>query len=251
MQILEVMTKPKIKIKPKPLQPPKKKFNPYKIYDVSTPSGNSKQIPTLPNENKVIKYIEKNCSIMLDAYRKSGKVLLRGINGASKNVVMTYIRPNRNPVAMNYERHKFLTKVYDHLGMKVNRENSIFCTTSIHIAKDWGKMYVIFVKDGWTGLIFEKVKTDYAFYKMYSIAKEYGNDYDSNNSSNENLQALNQAGKQVKSMKPKEFNSSNELQSILNTGYKDILITGENYIGIEYGTFTSIFKSKIGIGDQS
>jgi len=233
MQILEVVV------------PQKKKFNPYKIYNVSKDSG-SKKIPLLSTEIKVINYIKKNCSIMLDAYQQTGKVLYRGIAGARNNIVMTYIRPDRKSIDMDQEDHKFLELIYDRIGLKVNRSNAIFCTSVDHIARDWGTAYVIFVKDGWTGLIFENIKKNYAFHKMQNIAQDYIN-YTNYNTKELQDDRLNQAVKKINDLHPKQFNTSNNLQEVLNIGYLDILITGENYIGINLNLFENKFSKLLNI----
>ena len=63
-------------------------------------------------DKKIINYIRTNCSEMVDAYKATGKMLYRGLNGVKPNFVMATIRPDRKPLQMGEYAHDFLNKVF-------------------------------------------------------------------------------------------------------------------------------------------
>jgi hypothetical protein len=201
-------------------------FDPYVIHDLMEPDPDySAPITKVEDPDKIADIIRDNCSVMLQAYQQTGKVLYRGLT-STKNVVITGIRPDRRPVQMDYDYHKTLHQLFLDAGLTATRTNSIFCSARISIANIWGStVYAIFVKDGWTGTIFSKIKDNYAYYAVRDIA------------SRENP---GQRMKEFKNLGPTSFNTSVDLAQILNKRYTDILITGSSYIGVSVES--SFFK---------
>jgi len=160
---------------------------------------------------------------MVTAYQNSNERLLRGMNGGHTDAIITAIRPDRKPLYMGEESHKILQQAFTDLGLTANRTNSIFCTTAIDTAEDWGEVYAIFVKDGWEGTVFSKVGKGYAFNKLEVYADEYLDDGD--------YYKLVDA---IQKLQPTIIRNSSDLTTVLNSRYEDILITGDSYIGLEY-----------------
>lgn len=165
--------------------------------------------------------IETNCGQMLAAYREENMILWRGI-GSSSTAIVANIRPDRVPVEMELKAHYALEKAFNMLGLKANRSNSIFCTTSADTAADWGKQFVIFVKDGWTGTVFEKLKYQYFYDRFHWVAEDEDVD-------------IPELADMIKEVHPVVVTPAN-LPTVLGEEYKDILITGTSYIGLRYGT---------------
>lgn len=101
--------------------------------------------------------------------------------------------------------------------------------------------FCIFVKNGWTGLVFEAIKNDYAYYQLKDIANSFryaGHDPDGTD--------LAGAARQVKQLRPFQFNNSAGLQKVLNEEYMDIIITGSDYIGIRTNDIDYIWSQLAG-----
>ena len=173
--------------------------------------------------NHLANVIETNCGQMLAVYRKTNKILWRGIDSSSTAIVAN-IRPDRMPVEMPLKAHNRLKLVFDYLGLKANRSNSIFCTVSADTAADWGRQYVIFVKDGWLGTVWQSIPDVYFFDEVYNAATDpkFYND----------IPGLAEA---IKELHPLVVTPDN-LDGVLYEDFKDILITGTSYIGLRYGT---------------
>ena len=197
-------------------------FDPYQLHNLQNPS--SKEVTAVKKVARLAEIIEKNCAEMLSAYRSSGKVLYRGMH-STDDAVVTRIRPNRKAVQMNNDFHDALHQGFIAAGLTATRTNSIFCTANKHVASSWGSdVYVIFVKDGWSGTIFTHIKNDYAFYTMYDIARSYVC------SSAPNMKSF---VSDIKREGAKNFSTANELSNILFDSYYDILITGDSYIAVK------------------
>lgn len=204
-------------------------FDPHGLYNVFDPR--TKKISRVKNDDHLVAIIQQNCKIMLNAYQQTGRVLYRGIKGSDK-VITTKIRLARKPMQMNRDSHDKLHNAFIELGLKATRRNSIFCTARWDIASVWGSVYVIFVLDGWEGTIFEKQKKDYSFFTMQHIGR--GDDID-------------QMKKEIAKLKPKSFNSTADLVSILKSKYADIIITGDSYIAVNRDYFINNLAEKLGI----
>jgi hypothetical protein len=198
-------------------------FDPYATHEI-TPRSKTPEIADVKSFADLAARIAANCSEMVAAYKSSGKVLYRGMH-TQVPVVITGIRPDRRPVEMDPVAHNNLHKAFLMLGLKATRKNAIFCTTSSMIANSWGSgIYIIFVKDGWSGTIFKKVKADYSFHKL----SDWGN----------NIVDLTQLAMRIQTLGPFPFSSSNQLSDVIRSGYEDILITGDSYIGLKMGSST-------------
>ena len=201
--------------------------DPYKVQNART-SGKTQ----FATEKKIANFIKKNCSIMLNAYLTSNSFIYRGLKDVKSPYAVAKIRPDRKPMQMGQDDHEFLTTAFTKLGLKVNRQNSIFCSADEEAAGHWtGKgdePYIIFVRDGWTGLVFKKVKKDYAFYKMQEIANHHvlkGPD------------GIKAGAAAIKKLEPLQFNTSAALSGIIKEKYMDILIQGTDYIAIRRDEF--------------
>lgn len=192
-------------------------FNQFEPQDISNPKK-YKQMRAVTEIKQLADIIETNCSQMLSAYQKTRVVLLRGIRYAYEDTVIANIRPDRKPMEMAPESHEKLHDAYLAAGLTATRTNSIFCTTNIDFARSWGEVYIIFVKNGWSGTVFKKYPKDYSYYKVSAIA-------------NDDEISVKPMARKIKELGPVVVTPQN-LPIILNKKYEDILITGSSYIGI-------------------
>lgn len=188
--------------------------------------------------------LKSNCSEMIAAFKSSGVVLARGIkeqgeyrkDGQAALVVRAKIRHDRSPVFMDPERHEFISTAMNELNLPT-RKNSLFCTTRSHIAQSWGPTYILFVKNGWKGLVFDGVdREDYAFADLNAAASGIDRATDLK-TSEARLEAMKD---EINLLRPKVFSTSTELAKVLQERYSDILITGDSYYGLladDQGTF--------------
>lgn len=194
-------------------------FDPYDIHDLRDPLHPEKTPPVKDAEH-IAEIIKTNCSQMLAAYQKTQIVLLRGIAGwPNIDPIIMGIRPDRKPFDVPLYAHKKLHLAFLEAGLPATRMNSIFCSTQESIAGGWGRLYIIFVKDGWTGTVFEDFKTEYAYPEMRDIG------------TNKNL-SIKQMAQKIKSHHP-IIVTPNNLPQILSQRYEDILITGDSFIGFK------------------
>lgn len=192
----------------------------------------------------LVDLLNKDYSKMVTSFRESKTVLLRGISQigfdprkkAKGPIAWTMkIRKDRAPVEMPAKLHAILSDIFEQLELDATRSNSIFCTTQTHIARTWGRGAVVFVKDGWSGTVFEKFKEDYTFGELQNIA-------DDTKTSLRKLpyvDAIKQGCDKVKKLGPLAFDSVNKLNMVLTDEYHDILITGEDYIALPLGNPTT------------
>jgi predicted oxidoreductase (fatty acid repression mutant protein) len=201
------------------------KFNRYEIHNLTAPS--EKEVEKVDNAENLAAIIRKNCSMMLEAYQESGTVLLRGMKSRVPAAI-TAIRPDRKSVEMADETHERLHDAFLQAGLKATRKNAIFCTTSLRIAKAWGRnTYIIFIKDGWDGTVFKNLKRDYSFYNLQGLGWQ--------NQDNDKKTAIKNMADEIKKFKPISFNSTSMLVDVLEDRYEDILMTGDSYIGLRLG----------------
>ena len=192
-------------------------FNQFDLHQLSD-HPDTPEVGKVNSIEHLAQIINKNCSQMVAAYRASSKVLLRGMKSHTP-VVITNIRPDRRPVEMDKGVHKKLHLAFQKAGLTATRMNSIFCTTAEDIASDWGSnVYVIFVKNGWTGTVFTKFPKGYSYYAMYRIG---------------NRSSIQDQADEISELGPVSFNHYVGLTGVLNKGYEDILITGSSYIAVK------------------
>ena len=205
--------------------------NQYDIHDLSD-IRNGSGLSIEGTIGGIAKYIKQNCSEMLQAYEYAGCYLYRGMSSTA-NRVATKIRPDRKPVEMPKLAHEMLHTAFIKLGLKATRTNSIFCTTKISVATTWGSPYLIFVKDGWHGTVFENIKNHYAFVKLrnFYYAKE--------------AQSVDELVELIKNEKPYGFSTAEDLQEILAQQYQDVLLTGDSYIGLNLNNQNAAFIAKL------
>lgn len=198
------------------------KFDRYALHDLANPID--KEVEKVTDVTVLAKKIEANCKTMLAAYRQARGYLYRGLAGASADVIATGIRPDRKPVDMDPAVHNELHDLFIDYGLKVTRKNSIFCTAYPGVADDWGTTYVIFVKDGWTGLVFDDEPSDYSYYRIKTAGYNllHGDTY--------------HAERALQELKPREFSSSAQLAKIINREYYEALIKGDSYIAVKFGS---------------
>jgi hypothetical protein len=203
-------------------------FDQYAMHNLADPKD--KEVTKVDELVKVAEIIEANCTTMLAAYKAASKILYRGIK-SNNPVVITNIRPDRRPVEMPKDAHDALHDAFLQLGLTATRKNSIFCTTDYGIASAWGNnVYVVFVKDGWTGTVFTKHTTGYAFNQMQDLATDILWKKGSKPGDLAKLpELINKEG-------PLTFNNAAGLTHILKTQYEDILITGSSYIAVKYNS---------------
>lgn len=197
------------------------KFDPYALHDVQ--SSQEASVPKLGNPDKIAEYIRKTSPTMA-RFAEKNQYFYRGMAGPfARPALFTSVRKNRLPVEMELERHYALVDVFKEAKLKVNRSNSIFVSTLEKIASSWGKVYVVFPKEPWTGLYFFDQVDDYSFYKMRSIGKKWLDD------------RKDEALSDLKSLGPTEFNQGDSatINKIFNRQQYEVLIDCEDYLALD------------------
>ena len=187
---------------------------------------------TLEKAEDIASAIKAHAGDMLQAYELAGgKVLYRGMGSGSRyNIVaepiaqLATIRSDRMAVEMASWRHEVLDKAFKQLGYDATRKNGIFCTSMLDVARDWGSnTFVIFLKDGWSGTVFDAAKGTYAFNELSQFGCKGCPEAD-------NMAA---AIKIIKELEPRRIATPEDLAGIITEKYKDIILTGHSYIALE------------------
>jgi hypothetical protein len=199
----------------------------FEIHDQFMPKGfGDAEVKTVSN------LIKRDCTKFVEAYRRSGKFLYRGVVAAAGMDLSAFsanIRQDRKPVDMPAGLHSFINSAMIKAGITAHRGNSIFCTTDVDTADNWGYLFAIFVKDGWSGTVFDAVRDDYSYHslkkaamKYYTLPEQVG---------------LDLMVEKLLDLKPTQFSSAAELHDVINSRHQDVMITGEKYYGVAVNTF--------------
>jgi hypothetical protein len=99
---------------------------------------------------KYFSYIEKNCSEYLSSVQQTHKFLFRGQDDALQPIFVAYPRPDRKPRNSDPEAQKLMDGYLKALGFKALRSNSIFTSTDYRQATEYGDVFAIFPKNGFS-----------------------------------------------------------------------------------------------------
>lgn len=172
--------------------------------------------------------LRSECSIMVEAFKNSKAVLMRGVKEHDTTSLFghAHIRKDRAPQAMPPKYHHLINKAMKSLKdlNLPTREDSLFTTSRSYIAGDWGSTCVVFVKNGWTGLVFSKVpRDDYAYGLLRGKAREITGDFETESAQ------VSAMAEFIQSLEPHIFTSANGLEYTLKKRTTDVLIRGEEY----------------------
>lgn len=196
------------------------------------------------SEDEFFAAVSTECSDMVDAYKQQYSMyafLFRGVTDASRlksrDFISAGIRADRIPLEMNMTTHSRLHDSFLRLGLVATRKNSIFCTTNIATASDWGPPFIIFVENGWNATVFDNLREqEYAYDRLFDMPKSM---------SNEEIDTV------VKSLGPRNVSSVSDLEKVIDDQHFDILITGKKYYGIaahrDYAQSKSKMLGRLGI----
>jgi hypothetical protein len=200
-----------------------------KVFELFEDAYSAKELSS-NDPAEVAKILKKECSTFVNAYANTSRLIMRGIRelkGTPVHFAQAQIRPDRKPIFMPTEHHDLINKAMIELGLKAHRGNSIFCTRSRLTAANWGDVYTIFPTDGWVGTVFQKVKHNYVFDKVYEAAD---NILEKNKNNFRN--AVAEMSEVLSDLKPYSFSSQGDLEIVIREGYEDILITGKKYYAL-------------------
>lgn len=97
---------------------------------------------------KYLNLIETECSEALAAYQSVGKFLFRGFRDDVPVALKGRPFDKRKPTDTNLKVHEFLSDMFIAAGFKATRSNSIFCSGNSSQAIGYGKLYLVFPKNG-------------------------------------------------------------------------------------------------------
>jgi transcription antitermination factor NusG len=119
----------------------------YSGYDVSTTRPEVEGIPG--NLLQLFKAFDKNASTIMTAYRQTGKFLYRGIKSDEDSL---YGKPfdERRAKDSNSKLSDLLNKALSDQGFDARRDNTSFTSGSKGQASNYGTVYVIVPRDGFT-----------------------------------------------------------------------------------------------------
>lgn len=119
--------------------------------DLADASSQHKKLEGIdPKLLKYFSYIEKNCGEFLTAARAANKLLFRGQSDSEHPVFVGYPRENRRPKDSSAEAQQLFDQYLSALGFKALRSNSIFTSSDDIQAGNYGTVYAIFPKDGFS-----------------------------------------------------------------------------------------------------
>ena len=195
--------------------------SPYKPMDLTRPqdSGNT----AIDSIEKLINLLSTDYSEMLKAYRLAGGFLYRGISSHASLIGMS-IRKDRLPVELDPELHEKLHVAYTQLGIPATRKNAIFCSAKLSIAKSWGSNpYIVFVKNGWSGSVLNDIIDGYAYDYFEDMVDL----------------SVDELKEKIIELEPVVFSDASSMARVITSGYADVLITGNYYIGLNVNKISS------------
>lgn len=120
--------------------------------------------PTKKDIYEIIDLMKKNnYSQIIDFYKKNKKKYLYRGSKQNNNIYISRPKELRIPKDSSIINHIIYDNVFDFLNFKAKRTNSIFCTPSYGIAKNYGNVYVIFPKNNFNFLYSSNIKDLYLF----------------------------------------------------------------------------------------
>ena len=119
--------------------------------DLADASSQQKKLEGInPKLLKYFSYIEKNCSEFLASVRATNKLLFRGQDDTEHPVFVGYPRENRSPKDSDIEAQRLFDQYLTTMGFKALRSNSIFTSSDDSQAGNYGTVYAIFPKNGFS-----------------------------------------------------------------------------------------------------
>lgn len=110
----------------------------------------------------LLERISKECSDIVSVYKSNGgNFIYRGASG-NQDAFRGRARDDRKPADSDTMLHDELNSALKKAGVKARRDNSIFTSASYGQASNYGKVFVIFPKDGYNFSCSKKIK-DFVF----------------------------------------------------------------------------------------
>jgi ribosomal protein L24 len=110
----------------------------------------------------LLERISKECSDIVSVYKSNGgNFIYRGASG-NQDAYRGRARDDRKPADSDTMLHDELNSALKKAGVKARRDNSIFTSASYGQASNYGKVFVIFPKDGYNFSCSKKIK-DFVF----------------------------------------------------------------------------------------
>jgi len=203
------------------------------------------------------KKILHDCSDFMNVAGKdprSGKhnFLYRGIKTSGLNrAFIGKPREDRQPLSGDPEQQEFANKGLAMLGFKTNRSNSIAVSTNYFVANGYGKVYLIFPKNGFSFLtgnrsdLLPMARCNQIFNwfeKYHSDELIYGRSIEEMSFYNVDDESILMKWLEEHPVSMKEFweyskylyaLTDTDIQTSLNKGY-EIMISGAEYYALEY-----------------
>ena len=177
--------------------------------------------------DNIVDTISSECSIMLAAYKNSNKVLLRGTSHKDMLFSKSNIRQDRVPVEMSADDHNLINKALKRLKLPT-RGNSLFVTADVDIAADWGPIHVVFIPNGWEGLVYDNLDSDeYSFDQLQYTAKDLHSQIKRDEITAD--EAENGMVEFIQDMQARKFTTAKDLAKVLDDDVSDILIKAPYY----------------------
>lgn len=109
--------------------------------------------------HQVAKTIQIECSDFLSAFISSDRLMYSGIRGVKARAFRASSPATRRSVGGDQSATHAFDQMLSQLGFEATRSNSIYTTSNIHLARNFGKLYVIIPKNS-AKYTWSQVKTD-------------------------------------------------------------------------------------------
>jgi len=106
--------------------------------------------------DKFITTIKKNCSEIIDIYKETNKVLYRGSRKYPSDCFKGTIRQDRRPMSTYIDIQEMINEYLSKQGFSTNRSNCLFCSSTWSQAMIYGRVFIIFPKNGFHFLYSDK-----------------------------------------------------------------------------------------------
>jgi len=188
------------------------------------------------NVARFLDELENNCSDILNVLRETNQVLWRGVSSAQKQYYKTQPRTNRVPLNTPEIIHLKVDNWLGDHGFSAKRTNSMFVSSSVTVAHNYGELYFAFPSNGFDYTWFEK---SYDLYDEipYNIYDNYKNPAFIKNFMD------GQIDKWLTNMAPRQDNIQ---EAIIK--HKEIMLSSTPVYLLKRHDFFDIVHSRFGLG---
>lgn len=190
-----------------------------------------------PMVHKFLDEVEQNCSQIINVLQETDMFLWRGVVNPPKPFYKTQPRTNRAPLNTPQVIHQAVDSWMENHGFDARRSNSVFVSSSITVADNYGQSFFIFPANGFKYTWFE------ASHDLYDEIPINIYDLHTNPAFVKNFMP-GQIDKWLNGMKPRKDNIAEAIK-----GKKELMIAGADVYLISRRDYFHVVRKRFDLGE--